>query len=435
MKPMFLILVFVSLAGYAQEKKWTLPECMQYAVENSPRVNKQQARNNIHDQNYKEAVGQLLPSVDFGTNAYFNFGRGLDASTNTYIDVNSFNNNYEAYSSLLLFNGLANVTKAKMQKMSKLMGKQQLQETRDMVTFETMEAFFYVLYCKGLVQLSQQQYNETTESLRQIKRMEELGMKGIADVAEIQAKEAADNYNLTRQKNQQTISIIQLKEKMNFPVDQNIDVEDYASDEMVMKSNESALSVYEKAKGFLPRALAAESSYRAQKLSYHSSIGSLFPTLTINGGYSTNFFRFTNGTEYMSFAEQLDEKRGYYAGITLSIPIFKGFSKSAQMQRSKQQMIISKTERDETFRSIYSEIEQALADMNGQADEYYQATRQVEATEMAHKINQRKYTEGLINAIDIQTSSNRLLQAKVERLNALLKYYLKKKLVDYYKSP
>ena len=46
----------------------------------------------------------------------------------------------------------------------------------------------------------------------------------------------------------------------------------------------------------------------------------------------------------------------------------------------------------------------------------------------------RKYEEGLASVIDLQTSSNQLLVAKAAKLNALLQYLIKKRVVDYYKG-
>lgn len=431
-----LILIFILLAikGTSQEKRWTLQECMIYAIENSPKKNKQEAQNNIYKQNYLEAIGRLLPSLSANTSTNFNFGRGLDSETNTYTDVNSFSNNYSLYTSLVLFDGLANVNRIKMQKMNQLMGKQQLQNTNDVIAYETMEAFFNVLYYKESVKLAQQQLDESTANLKQTQRMEELGVKGFPDVAEMQAKEAADNYNLTRQKNLSTIGIIKLKEKMNFPIDEDLLIEDYTADNIISKSEETALDIYNHSLTFLPKALAAQSILTAQELSYKASKGSYFPTLSVDAGFSTNFSRFMDGSEYSSFKDQIRDKRGHYIGISLSIPIFSGFSRSAQVKRSKQQVIIARNEKDETLRTIYSEIEQAVADMNGQVDEYYQAKKQTDAMGVAQQANLKKYNEGLISPLELHTSSNRVFQAKTEELNAKLKYYLKRKLVNYYKG-
>lgn len=430
----FTIALFIGLITNAQEKKWTLDECMRYAIENSPKKNKQDAQNSIYHQNFLEAVGKLIPSLSANTNASFNFGRGLDSETNTYTDINSFSNNYSLYSSLVLFDGFSNINKMKMQKVNKLMGKQQLQQTKDAIAYETMEAFINVAYSMDMVKLAEQQLEESTANVKQVKRMEELGMKGAADVAELVAKEATDNYNLTRQKNLLVIGIILLKVKMNFPIEDDIEISNTVSDELITKTEETALSIFENAKSVNPKAIAAESAFQAQQLAYKAAKGSFSPTLSMEAGISTNFSRYMDGSEYSSFKDQMRDKRGHYIGFSLSIPIFSGFSRSAQVKRSKAQTVIARNERDETLRTLYSEVEQAIADMNGLADEFYQAKKQTDAMTVAHNVNQRKFTEGLISAIELYTSSNRLLQAKVDELNARLKYELKHRLVDYYKG-
>lgn len=430
---LYIITTF-SFTTAAQEKALTLEECMRYAIENSPRKNKQDEQNSIYHQNYLEAVGRVLPSLGASTSANFNFGRSLNED-NTYSDVNSFSNNYNLSASLTLFDGLANVNRIKMQKVNKLIGKEQLQEVKDLIAYETMEAFFNVLYYKQMVELANEQLKQSTENVRQVKRMEELGVKGFPDVAEMQAKEAQDNYNLTQQKNLLIIAIIRLKEKMNFPVDEELDIMDHTSETMIAKTGESALEIFHRSLSYLPKALAADANFESYKLAHKASKGSLLPTISLNAGISTNFYRIMDGAiEYSSFKDQIKNKRGEYIGFTLSIPLFNGFSRTASVKRSKSQMIIAEYERDETRRAVYSEIEQAVADMNGQVDEYYQAKKQAEAMSVAHNVNERKYKEGMVSALELHTSSNRLFQAKVEELNSQLKFYLKQRLVNYYKG-
>lgn len=428
------IFLTVTMTLCSQTKIWTLEECMEYAVRNNMRVSSQEARNRNYTQNYREAIARLLPSVKVNVNTNLSFGRGLDSETNIYTDVNSFSNTYEISSGLVLFDGLTGITRARMQKVSILLGKQQLQKIKDITAYETMEAFINTVFCYEMVDLAGQQWQESSQNLQRTKRMEELGLKSSPDVAELTAKEAADSYNLTRQKNLLQISIIRLKEKMYFPIDEDLQIAGYDSLEAVAKTEDSPLDIYRHALLFLPTAQAAETSLRIRQLSYREAKGALFPTLVAQGGISTGFARFMDGSEYIPFSEQFRNKRGYYVGFSLSFPIFDGLARISNVKRGKQELIIARNEKEEAQRTLYSEIEQAVTDMNGQADEFYQAVRQEEAMQAAHRLNLRKYEEGLINAIELHASANRLMQARSAKLNARLKYNLKKRLVNYYKG-
>ena len=430
------IIFFVLLFQFtnAQEKSWTLEECIQYAVEHNPQRQKQEAQNKIYKQDRLEAIGGFLPSVNLGSSIYLNYGRGVDPETNTYISTNTFSNAYEIYSSMPLFDGLSQVYRAKMAKINRLKGEDQLQETKDRLALETMELFFNVLYYKGTVELAKKQLEDSEANLKRIQRMEELGLKSIPDLTEIIAKEAEDRFLLTKQANQLELEIIKLKEKMNFPISGNLSIIDYDSAILTTKLIESADDVFNQATSALPRLRASEKTVKASEMQYKAARGRLFPSLSLGAGISTGFSRMMDGSPYTSFEEQLKNRKGSYLNLRLSIPIFNGFSRSSELQRSKQRVVIARSDNEELFRQVYSEIEQAVADVNGLSDESSFAKKRSEAMQSAHQVNLRKYDEGLIDALELSTSANRLLNSRVEELYTNLKYQLKYKLLQYYKG-
>lgn len=437
MKQYFILLASLLSTIYlgAQEQKmWTLNDCVLYAVAHNSKVNTQQESNSIYHQDYLEAIGKLLPNINANTSAGFNFGRAVNAETNSYADINSFSNNYALNASLTLFDGLANYTRVRIGRINKVRGKEELEDAKDMIAYETMEAFYNVQYNNNLVSIATEQLGESENNHRQIKRMEELGIKGVSDVAEAEVKVAEDTYSLTKQQNICTISIIQLKEKMNFPIDEVLIVAEEITNSNVLKIIETPIQIYNGTKDFNPKAKAAESYLKTKKLNYKASKGVLMPSLSVGAGLSTNFFRYMDGSPYSSFSNQFKNKRGEYISFTLSIPIFSGFSRSASVKRAKSQMYIAEYEQQDILRKLYSDIEQAIADTNGQADEYHQAVKQRESATIAHKINTRKYEEGLIDPILLHTSSNRLMKAKADEFRAKYMYQLKYKLVNYYKG-
>lgn len=418
----------------AQPKKWSLNDCMRYAVENCQQRHQQDAQNKIYDYNYQEAIAKLLPTLGAGSSADMSFGRGLDPNTNTYTNINSFGNNYQLSSSLNLFSGWSALARVKVEKMNRLMGKSKLEEVVDQIAYEVMAHYYNVLYYKRTIGLSEEQYAASTKQFEQMKRMEELGLKGVADVAEFEAQQAADKLLLIRQKNLYAIELIQLKEKMNYPLGEELQVEDNVDKYPVVEGNENAMDIYEQSLQFLPKALVAQRSFQVQQRSYKQIRGQLFPSLTASGGFATSFSRQMDGSEYMPFSDQLRERRGQYVGISLNIPIFNGLGRSSEVRRAKQRVKIAENEQSLTLRILYSEIEQAVADMNGEAEEYRQAQKQLAAKNVAHQQNIRKYEEGLISALELNTSVNRLLQASIDEVYALYKFQLKQKLVNYYKG-
>ncbi|MDR1724181.1 MAG: TolC family protein [Tannerella sp.] len=447
MKPFVFIIciLFSAQAVFAQEKSWSLEDCIEYAIAHNPQRAKQEAQNAIYKINREETVAGFLPSLSAETSLSGNFGRGVDPETNTYISTSTLGNSYQIYSSLTLFDGLSSVYRAKAAKINQLMGDRQLQEVKDQIALETMEIFYNALYYKGTVALAEQQLRESSDNLKRFQRMEELGMKAAPDVAEIRAKEAEDRFLLTRQRNLLRLEIIKLKEKMNFPADEDLQISGGEDGNQISPANinlhqqqltltDNPAEIFEQALLSLPKIIASEQALKTSELEYKAARGRLFPTIALGAGFSTGFSRLMDDSPYMSFKEQLKNRRGSYLGVSLSIPLFDKLSRSSESRRAKQRFIIAQNQQQETLRQAYSEIEQAVADVNGLREESAAAHEKTVAMNEAHRVNERKYDEGLISAIELTTSANRLLNARVEELYSGLKYQLKYKLLNYYKG-
>jgi len=428
----FIVLLF-QLAN-AQEKIWTLEDCVQYAVEHNPLRAKQEAQNKIYKQDRREAIGGFIPSLNVNSGVGLNFGHNIDQTTNGYISTNTFWNSYNVNSSMSLFDGMSQIYRLKMANINRLMGEDQLKDTKDQLALQTMELYFTVLYYKGTVNIAKQQLDESEANLKKTQRMEELGLKSVPDLAEIKAKEAEDRLALTQQINLLNAEVIQLKTKMNFPVTGDISIVDYDSTVIAAKTDLNAEEIYQQAITTLPRLRASAYTVKAAEMQYKIARGRMYPSLSLNAGIETGFSRLMDNTPYDSFNKQFKDFMGQYVSVSLSIPILNGFSRSAEMKRSKQRVVISECENEDLFRQVYSEIEQAVADVNGLSDECRFAQKRTESMLSAHQVNLRKYDEGLIDALELSTSANRLLNSRVEELYTNLKYQLKCKFLQYYKG-
>jgi outer membrane protein len=418
----------------SQKKDWTLTDCIHYAVEHSNDKKKQEAQIEIYKQNNKEAIGGLLPSIKASTDGSISFGRVLDKDNYKYVNTNTLYNEYQLNSSITLFDGFAQIAKVRMERMNRLKGEEQLRQTKEMLAYETMELFFNVQYYQGTVRLAQLQLEESANNLNKAKKMEALGLKSSPDVAEMEAQAAQNRYLLAKQQNLLVQGQIKLRAKMNYPVEQTITITDYDSLMLVDSTKENPRTIYELALSYSPKALTAQKALKASQIAVGVARGHLYPTLSLYGGYGTYFSRLMNGSSYTSFKQQFNDNQSSYFGLSLSVPLFSGFSRSAEFQRSRQQLKIAQSDHDDTLRSLYSDIEQAVADAHGTAEEYLQAQKQREWMETAHRLNVQKHDMGTISTLELSTSSNRLLQAQVDEIYANLKYQLKHRLLEYYKG-
>lgn len=429
------LLFGLAAPAVAQDKIWTLNDCMRYAVENSPKVRQQVYTNNTYTAEHQSAIASFLPSISTEVDAQYRFGRSVDPETNTYSNTSTFNNGYGAYLNLPLFQGGRMINNWRLANVNRHMGKNDLQKQKDDLAVSIMDAFVNVVYYQGTVKMSAEKLEESSRTLYKTKRQEELGLKGRADLAQIEAQVAGDDYNLTHQQNLYNMAVLTLKSAMNFPTDSTLDVDTLVADMTYPFIEESVADIYNRATNNDPTALQADFQLKSSKMDYLITKGKLLPTISLQAGLTTSYFENLKSDKVaMPFSNQFKNNRGEYVYINLSFPLFDGLSRITAVRRARNNMRISHEKQTETLRKLQTDIEQAILDREGYAKEAIQMEKKVKADDLAYHVTLRKFEEGLMSPIDLQTSANTLLTSKADLLQKKLLYMMKCKLVDYYKG-
>ena len=177
---------------------------MQYAADHSHTVRQQQFALEDSRAAKTQAIGAFLPSVYGAVNGQMNFGRAIDPSTNTYTDVSTFNNGYGLEASLTVFDGLQRYNNLRLAKANEAMGRSGVRAEKDDVALKVYKAYMDLVYCEGAVSQTAKKRDESRELLRQTSVMAEVGQKSDADVAQMRATLAADEYELAHMQSQTT---------------------------------------------------------------------------------------------------------------------------------------------------------------------------------------------------------------------------------------
>ncbi len=416
----------------AAARPMTLDDCMTYAVEHSHAVRQQDYTNANYRQEYIESIASLTPSLGSSVGASTSFGRAADPETNTYTNTSSFNHSYGVSGSMTLFAGWSGINTLRAAKVMRLMGMEELQRIRDEVALQTMEAYFDVVYYTEAVRLAAEQLATSTANAEKGRKQLELGLKSAADVAELDAQRAADDYLLTQQENNLELARITLAERMNYPADDTLEV-----DTRIDIETPAGTAPYDEVLTYAldhhPKALSAAYDERQSRLQLSAVRGRQLPSISVGGGFSTNFFKnIDDWSLYASYGNQLRDNRSYYFSAQLSIPLFSGLTRRTAVNRARNNYRIAQERRQQTLRALESEVAQAYQQMQGTGKELVQATRKSSAAELAYRAAEGKYARGMISTFDLQTASNNLLQARSERLRARLQYIVKTRLVEYY---
>ena len=417
-----LSLVLATMTAEAAEP-WSVERCMEYAAEHSHTVRLQQYDLDASRTERTRAIGAFLPDVYGSVGAQMNFGRAIDPETNTYSDVNTFYNGY----------GLQRYNELRMARANVAMGRSALQAEKDAVRLRVYKACMDLLYCEGAVEHTSRKRDESRALLHQVEVMAEVGQKSEADVAQMRATLAADDYELTHMQSQTTKALLALKQQMNFPIADTLIVEKPSVD-APLQSSDNAYNIYNVALATNPRIAQAESSVAAARYALRAARGAFLPKISLSGGVSTSFYRNMDVGGHAPFSKQFKNNAGEYVALSLSIPIFNRLgsvssvrSRRIALDRARESLCYERSE-------LQRIIAEAVADVENSAKEVQKMKEQVEADSLAAYLTTRKFEEGMASSIDVRTAAVTLLQSRVKLLQSQLTMMYNRQVLAYYEK-
>ena len=423
----------VEAIGETQAKIWELDSCMAYAVEHATDVKREVVNARQRKQDYQKAVTDFLPSVAGGVQGQYAWGRNIDPETNTYNHVTTFNNYYQLYASLNVFDGFATINAFKQAKLARAYSTTAMQKVRDDKAIDVMQKFVDAAYAEASIQIASDKLAESKRLLGKMQRLYELGEKGRPDVVQMESQVAEDEYNLTHQKHVAQQSLLTLKSAMNFPVEEELRL--VTNGKQVNESFPiNHETVYQNFLNASPDVKSAEYEVEKARYDYKIAKGRLLPSLSLSGGISTNFYRnLSQGGQYEGFASQFRNNRGEYLALTLSIPICDNVAWHS-VKKARNDWQLAQVNLEETKRKLHDHIAQAVMDAEEYVKELYQMNKKVASDSLAYYMSSRKFEEGMLSTFDLHTAAQTLLESRIKQLQMQMLLVIKQRLVDYYQG-
>lgn len=416
------------------QKVWSLNDCMVYAVDNSYSAQRALRNLNTKRHNYTSAIGRHLPSLSASVNAGSSFGRGIDPATNTYQTTTSFSNGYGANASLPIFNAFALLNNTLSAKISIARAKSEVQKAQDDAALLAMSSYVDVVYAQKMVELTRQRVETFKTDLRRTERMSELGTKNSADVAQFASNLAREELSLITNQNRLNTALLRLKDVMNYPIVDTLVVDDQLVADMIMPGMSSASMIFDNAVAYLPQIDILGKQLKEAKYQLAISKSNYYPSISGSAGISTNYYTMLEGANPKStaFGQQFRDNLGQSVSVGMSIPIFRGLSIRMSVLNAKIAYEQAQSDYNEQMRALQSEIQQAVMDLNAAQAQVAGAEKALSASQLAHRVAKRKYEQGVLGVIELQTSYNELLGSQIEYISSHLTLEIKSRQVAYF---
>ena len=414
---------------------WSLDDCMKYAVEHATNVKREVINTRQRKQDYHKAVADFFPSVSGAIQGQYAWGRNIDPETNTYNNVTTFNNYYQLYAELNVFDGFATINAFKQARLARDYSTTAMQKVRDDKAIDVMQKYVDAAYAEASIQIASEKLAESKRMLAKMQRLYELGEKGRPDVVQMESQVAEDEYNLTHQGNVARQSLLALKSAMNYPVGEDLELE--TKDKGWRKQFNTPIhseSVFQTFQSLSPDIKSAEYEVNRARYDYKIAKGRLLPSLSLGGGITTNYYKnLSQKGQYEGFASQFRNNRGEYLALTLSIPIYNS-DRWHNMRKARNDWQLAQINLEDAKRRLHDDIAQAMMDAEGYAAELQQMQKKVASDSLAYHMSSRKFEEGMLSTFDLHTAAQTLLESRIKELQMQMLLVIKQRLVSYYQG-
>ncbi|APU09916.1 TolC family protein [Cellulophaga lytica] len=434
-KHILFLLLLVSLPSSAQQS-WSLDECINYAITHNLELKNQEYTVASSKETHKQAVRNLLPSINGSASYDVRYGRSVDPNNNNIIDTDFFSNNYNLNSSLDIFRGFQRINSIKATKYIYKAVQEDAQQQKYLLAFRVMSAFYDIRFFQGALKIAKEQVSISDTNYAFVKKQLELGLIAQADMYEAESVLLTDKLAVTQAENQLAAAKLNLIQEMNLENVSTITLKADALDlKKVADTTLQTNTVYSKAQTFLPSIKAGQLKVKAAQKQVAIAKGGLYPSLSLFAGYGTGYYE-TNvddiTNEIISFKNQIRDNASRSIGLSMNIPISNKWSGRSEIKQQKIALQQAENNLKIQEQELYKLIQQLVQEKNALEVENLQSLKKLKAQELSFSIAQKKYEKEMISAVELYQAKVLYTTAQNENLQVQIRLKVNQSTLDFY---
>lgn len=434
-KSIILLVLFCAFAVQAQ-KKWTLQECVEYALENNISIEQSELDVNLADIDKNQAIMNFLPNLNSNGSYNINTGANINPATNQFENTTFRSASGGVNSGVNIFNGLANWKTLQRAKLNKIASQYRLDKMKDDISLLVANSFLTILSNREQLKVLQAQNQVTQENIKNTEQLVEAGVLPEGDLLELKATDATQKQQIIVAENTLFISKLGLAQTLQLKDYATFDIveDDYAlvaSD--ILEKNPQEIA--DKAKEEVNDVKIAKANLDLSQKDLELARTGFFPTLSGFVGYNTRWAStqinpFTG--EDIPFVDQLYLFDGTSVGLQLNIPIFNRATVRNNVKRNQISVERSQLQLEQAELDLESTVYTAYNDAKNAKKSYEAALQTEEARKLAYEYAKERYDVGLSNSFDFNQSRTAYENAQSDVVRTKFDYIFRLKVLEFY---
>lgn len=459
-----MILFVISSGAFAQDNRWDLQRCINYALENNLQLKTSLLNIEANEVALLQAKMARLPNLNMSANQQWNQGRSIDFFTNQFTNQSVANFNASLNTGVTVFNGFRLSNTIKQSAASLEAARLDVAQAKNDLILNIVNAYLQILFNKELLDVARTQLANTEEQLARTMNLIKAGALAEVNQYDVISQKANDENRVTTAENNLEIAIVRLKLLLQLPIDTPFEIvipelPDPSPSDLIMPAAE----VYAIAEGLQPNVLSADKNAEVARYGIDLARGNAMPTVSIFGNLlsgtssqtRTNTFGMPvatvigfltdNPTQTVStiqnriissertpYLEQLENNFRNSIGFQIQIPIFNRYQVRAGIANAKIQYNRSLLQREIVRNQLRQTIEQAYADAKAAQKQFIANQIRAKALEESFRVIDGRFAAGAVNSLDYALARNNLNIAQSDLVRAKFDYIFRMKILDFY---
>lgn len=430
--------IAIALSASAQ-KKWTLTECIDYALQNNITLQQAKLQKQSATEERKQAKAALLPSLSASTNQSFGYRPWLEngvatvtnGTVNSKVNKTYYNGSYGINAQWTVWNGNQNRNQVKLGEVSEQQAELQTETTANNIQERIAQLYVQILYMNEAVEVNKQSLETSKRNEQRGKEMVEVGKMAKADLAQLTAQRAADEYTIVEAESNIANYKLQLKQLLELTGDEAFDIEMLtAGDEQALAEIPALSTVYETALGGRPEIKNAQLGLKQSDIQMNIAKAGAMPTISINGGVGTS----TASMSSQNWDKQIKTNFDASVGASVSVPLFDNRKTKTAVNKARIQREQAQLELIDQQKQLYATIEGYWLDAETNQQKFKTALTTVESEQTSYDLLEEQFRLGLKNIVELMTGKDRLLSSQQNKLQAKYTTILNRQLLRFYQG-
>ena len=424
-------------ASLSAQKNWTLQDCIDYAMENNITLKKSKLQKQSATEDLKGAKAALLPTVSASTNQSVGYQPWKDSgiatvtngTVNTKVDKTSYNGSYSLSGQWTVWNGGRNTNTIKLDQIAEQQAELSAQETANSIQERIAQIFTQILYLDENVKVNEQTLETSLKNEERGREMVNVGKMSKADLAQLSAQRANDEYSIVEVRSQLENYKLQLKQLLEITDETPFDVAvPEISDEQILAEIPGLQTVYEQALLTRPEIERSQLAIKSSDVSLSLAKAGWMPNVSVNGGLSTS----TNSLSNMGWGSQFKSNVNTSLGLGVSVPIYDGRSTKTAVNKAKIQQLQAHLDLQDQQKTLYTDIQQYWLNAMTNQQKYKAASSSVESANLSYDLLSEQFRLGLKNIVELMTGKDNLLSAQQNLLQSKYQTIYNRQMLDFY---